>query len=319
MFNQLLECATIALEQCLALNRSERLLVVTDPPCEVIGLAFRQAGAAMCREAVMVEISPRRQSGNEPPAPVGEWFGQFDVAVMPTSRSLSHTQARRSACEKGTRIATLPGITPEAFIRTMRTDWDRLGRLTRGVASRLSGARSIRIATDVGTDISFLTGGRRAKPDDGRINTKGAFGNLPAGEAYLAPLEGSAQGRIVFDGSFPLCGLITEPMALDVVDGRVTTVYDHVAAGPLLKLFDQYGPDGRNIAEFGVGTLDSAVLSGLVLEDEKVKGTIHIALGDNASMGGTVQVPMHLDGVMRSPTVWLDGKLFMDAGVIVSA
>lgn len=317
MFDQLLEGATIALEQCLGLNRNEQLLVVTDPACEMIGIAFRQAGASMCREAVLVEMSPRRQSGNEPPAPIGEWFSQFDVCVMPTSKSLSHTQARRNACEKGTRIATLPGITPEIFVRTMKTDWNRLGAFTRSVASVLSGARTVRVATPAGTDIIFETGGRRAKPDDGRIFTKGSFGNLPAGEAYLAPLEGTAKGRIVVDGSFPLTGLLAEPLILDVVDGRVSVVYDHVGAAPLQKIFDQYGPDARNIAEFGVGTLDTAQLSGVVLEDEKVKGTIHIAIGDNASMGGTVHVPVHMDGVVRAPTVWLDGKLFMDAGEIV--
>ncbi len=315
MFDKLLEAASIALEQCLSLHRNEQLLVVTDPPCEVIGLAFRQAGAAICKEAVLVEISPRKQSGNEPPPPIGDWFSQFDVCVMPTSKSLSHTQARRSACEKGARIATLPGITPEIFIRTMNTDWKRLGSFTRSIANRLSSAKTIRIATESGTDITFETGGRRAKADDGNIGTKGAFGNLPAGEAYLAPFEGTARGRLVIDGSFPICGLISEPLIVDIEDGRVSTVYEHPVAQILLKQFDQYGPDARNIAEFGVGTIDTAQLCGVVLEDEKVKGTIHMAFGDNASMGGNVHVPIHQDGVIKCPTVWLDGKLFMDGGV----
>jgi len=317
MNNPLEECARIALSECLGLGRRERLLVVCDPPCSEIGDAFWHVGSSLCREAVMVRISPRKQNGNEPPQPVGGWFGQFDVAVMPTSRSLSHTQARRKASEGGTRIATLPGITPDIFTRTMRADWKKLGIATRRVAGQLSGASRIRIATQAGTDLTFDTGGRSAKPDDGRLIYKGAFGNLPAGEAYLAPLEGTAEGTLTVDGSFPLGGLLSTPLVVRVRKGKVEQVGDHPCKTELEQLFKKYGSPARNIAEFGVGTLDSARISGNTLEDEKVKGTCHIAFGDNASMGGAVKVQMHLDGILRSPTVWLDEKLWMKDGVIL--
>jgi leucyl aminopeptidase (aminopeptidase T) len=310
-------CALAALSQCLNLGRHERLLVVCDPPCEEIGRAFFDAGRQRSREAVMVEITPRKEDGNEPPGPVGEWFGQFDVAVMPTSKSLTHTQARRTASEKGCRIATLPGITREVFLRTMQVDWNRLGVATRRVAAHLSAARTIRIETPLGTNLTFETGGRHAKADDGRLNFKGAFGNLPAGEAYLAPLEGSAEGTVVVDGSFALAGLLDDPLVLQVKEGGVTDVSGHACAKEIEQLFVKYHRDARNIAEFGVGTLDGALVSGNTLEDEKAKGTVHVALGDNASMGGTVRVPVHLDAIMRSPSVWLDDKLWMDRGELV--
>jgi len=63
-----------------------------------------------------------------------------------------------------------------------------------------------------------------------------------------------------------------------------------------------------------VGTNDAAQIIGNILEDEKVMGTIHIAFGNNVSMGGTVNVPIHLDGIIQSPTVELDGRLLMDNG-----
>ncbi len=311
------ECADIALGNCLKLGRQERLLVVCDPPCFEIGRAFWEVGRKRCREAVMVQISPRRENGNEPPEPTGEWFGQFDVAVMPTSKSLSHTRARRNACERGTRIATLPGIEPDVFLRTMKTDWTRLGIYTRKVAAQLSQARKIHIQTDAGTDFSFETGGRQAKPDDGKIDAKGAFGNLPAGEAYMAPMEGTGEGRLVFDGSFPLVGLLDTALEITVTGGMVRSVKGNPCGRQLERLFRTYGQESRNIAEFGVGTLESALISGNILEDEKVKGTVHLAIGDNASMGGKVQVPMHLDGIIKSPSVWLDGQLWMDKGELV--
>ncbi len=310
--------AKIALSECLNLGRTERLLVVCDPPCFDIGNAFWQVGRTRCREAVMVQIAPRKQNGNEPPEPVGEWFSQFDVAVMPTSKSLSHTEARRKACAAGTRIATLPGITNDSFLRTMQTDWERLGVLTRKVAAQLSAAKKVRVHTAKGTDITFQTGGRVAKPDDGRINSKGAFGNLPAGEAFLAPLEGTAEGVIVFDGSFPLCGVLQEPLILKVKKGRVSSIGAHAVCTELEELFAMYKAPSRTIAEFGVGTLDVARITGTILEDEKVKGTVHLALGDNASMGGTVHVPMHLDGIIMQPDVYLDDILWMQNGSLVS-
>ncbi|MGB7569512.1 MAG: aminopeptidase [Chitinivibrionales bacterium] len=311
------QCAEIALKECLNLGRQELLLVVCDPPCYEIGLAFWEVGARLCREAVMVQITPRKQNGNEPPARIGEMFGMFDVAVMPTSKSLSHTQARREASEKGARIATLPGITTEVFLRTMKTDWEKLGLYTRRIAGRLSSAKAIRVSTDAGTDISFETGGRSVKADDGRLMFKGAFGNLPAGEAYMAPLEGTAQGDIVIDGSFGVGGLCKAPIVFKVRKGKVAEVQSAQFGKEIEELFDKYGAAARNIAEFGVGTLDCARISGNTLEDEKVRGTIHFAIGDNASMGGRVKVPLHLDGIIKEPDVWLDGNEWMRKGKII--
>lgn len=313
----IIESAKIALGECLKLQSTEQLLVVCDPPCFEVGQALWEAGRQMCTESVMVQMSPRKVSGNEPPEPVGEWFGQFDVAVMPTSRSLSHTRARRAACEKGTRVATLPGITEDIFLRTMKTDWKRLGELTRHIASQLSSVKEIHIRTDAGTDLRFRTGGRDAEADDGAIYTKGAFGNLPAGEAYMAPLEGSAEGRLVVDGSFPFVGMVKEPLVIDIKEGLVNTIHDHPVKNEFETALAKYGTDARNVAEFGVGTLDSAHISGNILEDEKVLGTIHIAFGDNSSMGGRVSVPIHLDGIVKAPSVWLDGALWMEKGVVV--
>ena len=82
-------------------------------------------------------------------------------------------------------------------------------------------------------------------------------------------------------------------------------------------MLDKVGKKARNIAEFGIGTNDSARLSGILLEDEKVMGTVHLALGNNVTMGGSVNVPMHVDGVIKKPTVYLDGKLLMDKGKLL--
>jgi leucyl aminopeptidase (aminopeptidase T) len=104
---------------------------------------------------------------------------------------------------------------------------------------------------------------------------------------------------------------------IEVKDGYATRIIGGAMAKKLNKMLDVVGKDARSIAEFGIGTNDSAKLSGILLEDEKVMGTVHIALGNNISMGGSVNVPIHLDGVMKKPTVYLDGKLLMKEGKLL--
>ena len=314
-FDSILNSAEIALTECLNLKRSEQLLVICDPACFEIGKAFYESGVKRCKEAVVVMISPRKHDGNDLPEQVKELFPKFDVAVVPTSRSISSIQIRENTVEKGTRIATLPGITPEIFVRTMNADWRKVGAFTRKIAAHLSAAPEIRVSSELGTDLVFKTGENPVFVDDGRLSASGAFGNIPSGEAYLAPDEGTAEGTIVIDGSMGLVqGPLQEPFVLRVKDGRVVKVEKHLLSADLEKIFIRNGQLSRTLAEFGVGTLDSAVVAGNTLEDKKAKGSVHFALGDNASIGGTVQVPIHIDAVVKNPTIWLGSRLWIEKG-----
>ena len=143
---------------------------------------------------------------------------------------------------------------------------------------------------------------------------RGQWGNLPTGEAYLAPIEGQSHGVVVVDGSMAGVGLVRTPIRITVEDGFATAIEGGEEADRLRGLLDPHGRDARNVAEFGIGTNDQAILTGVILEDEKVMGTIHIAFGDNKSMGGSVRVASHLDGLVMSPTVWLDDRKVMEHG-----
>jgi leucyl aminopeptidase (aminopeptidase T) len=147
---------------------------------------------------------------------------------------------------------------------------------------------------------------------------KGQWGNLPTGEAYLAPLEGKSNGVVVVDGSMASVGMTAQPIRITVKDGYATDIAGGPEAQRLIALLEPHGRDGRNVAEFGIGTNDRAKLTGIILEDEKVMGTIHVAFGDNKSMGGSVRVASHLDGLVTQPTVWFDDRLIMDAGKFVA-
>jgi leucyl aminopeptidase (aminopeptidase T) len=312
--NELKEAARVALRDCAALKKGENAVVVADEPLRRIGIVFWETAKEMEADAIFCEITPRSTNGEEPPRAVAALLRACDVFMIPTSRSLSHTDARRKACEDGARGATLPNINEDVMKRSLRADYAKIDERTKRVASRLAGASEARVTTALGTDISMSIKGRSCREDTGIVVKPGAFSNLPAGEAYLAPLEGTANGRIVVDGSCAAIGVITEPITIDVKNGYATGITGGAEARALVGLVSPLGKNAKNIAELGIGTNDKAKLTGNVLEDEKVMGTVHIALGDNISMGGKVSVASHLDLIIKSPTLVIDGKEIIKEG-----
>jgi leucyl aminopeptidase (aminopeptidase T) len=156
--------------------------------------------------------------------------------------------------------------------------------------------------------------GRKAIASHGLFHAKGEGGNLPTGEAYLAPVEGQSTGVVVVDGSFAGIGKLSEPVTIRVKNGFAAEISGGAQAREIEKMLDVYAPLSRNVAEFGIGTNERAIVSGAILEDEKILGTIHIAFGDNVSMGGSVNVRSHLDGIVRRPSVWFDDRMIMQEG-----
>ena len=314
---ELKEAAHVALTECMDVKKGENVAVIIDEPQRRIGLAFWETAKELGAEAILCEMLPRETNGEEPPKAVAGLLAACDVFVIPTSKSLSHTEARRKACANGARGATLPGITEEAMRRSLKADYRGIEARTKKIAPIVSEAGEARVTTALGTDIIMSLEGRLCHEDHGIVRSPGGFTNLPAGEAYLAPLEGTASGKIVVDGSAAGVGIVRTPITLIVEEGYAVEITGGAEADKLNEVIAKFGRDGRNIAELGIGTNDKAILTGLVLEDEKVMGTVHIAIGDNASMGGKVSVQSHLDLVIKSPTLSLDGREIIRDGELL--
>ncbi len=317
MSKELYSASLIAVRDCMGLQKGERALIITDERLRNIGYALHEAVKSLGNEVLFVEMLPRKTNGEEPPAEVAELMKQFDVVLCPTSKSLTHTDSRRAASAKGVRIATLPGVTEEIMIRCMNADYHKIAERTLMLCNMMEKTSVIKVQAPSGTDITLPISGRKAFASTGLFREKGQSGNLPTGEAYLAPLEGKSNGTVVVDGSMAMIGMVKEHIRITVKDGFATDITGGAEAKKLAELFEPHGKDARTVAEFGIGTNDKAILSGLILEDEKVMGTIHIAFGDNKSMGGSVRVASHLDGLIKSPTVWFDDIMIMKEGKFV--
>jgi leucyl aminopeptidase (aminopeptidase T) len=261
-------------------------------------------------------MDAREMDGNEPPRSIAGALANAGVFIAPTTRSLSHTAARKRATDAGARGATLPGVTEDMLARVMAVDFERMAERSRKVAALLDEADTAHVTCPRGTDLTLNLMGRRGIADDGDLTAPGAFGNLPCGEGFIAPLSG--EGKIVAASLGPV-GVSPEPATLTVNDGSLVCAEDGL--GPeWIKLLDEHGKPGRNLAELGVGTNDQARLTGLVLEDEKILGTIHVAFGASAGIGGTVAVPIHLDVVVLDASLQIgrqrvlqDGRFLLDA------
>jgi leucyl aminopeptidase (aminopeptidase T) len=218
------QAAHLALVQCMGVSGGEKVLVITDEELREIGYAFWKEAKDLGAEAIFVEMIARSQHGEEPPEPVIEIMKAVDVIMAPTSRSLSHTGARRKANEAGARVASMPGITRDSAIRTLTADYRKIARLSEKMAEILSKGSLARITSPAGTDIVMSLEGRTGHPDTGIYHNPGDFGNLPAGEAFIAPVEGTAQGVIVIDGAMSGVGVVEEPIKMTVESGYVTEI-----------------------------------------------------------------------------------------------
>jgi aminopeptidase len=290
------EAVRAVVHTCLGIQAGESVVVVADSGTREIGEAFHKAAADAGADAVLTIMSPRANHGEEPPDAVAAALKAADVFIAPTTSSISHTRARRAASEAGARGATLPGVTEDLLARLMTADLDALKQRSQAVADLLTNSDDAHITCPRGTDFRLDLTGREGISDDGDLRAPGSFGNLPCGEGFIAPLHG--EGTIV----------IADGTTLIVEDGRLT------AGEPLLSTLLSAGELGANLAELGVGTNEKATLGGNILEDEKILGTVHIAFGASAAMGGTVSVPIHIDSVVLEPTLTIGGTAVIAQG-----
>ncbi len=314
---ELFDSSIIALKDYLGLKKEETLLIISDETKREIGQTLLEAGKQLCKEAFLVEMKSREINGEEPPKQIADLMKMVDVVVCPTAKSLTHTDARRSAAALGVRIATMPGITIDTMVRCLSAEAKKVVELSLKVKALLEPASEIRVVTEKGTDITMPMKGRKVIESTGVLVNKGDSGNLPSGEVYLAPWEDKSNGVVIIDGSLAGVGMLDEPVKVAVKDGFAEEITGGVQADKFRDMLDKVGRDARAVAEFGVGTNYKAELCGMILEDEKVYGTIHIAFGNNVSMGGDINVKSHIDGLVISPDVYVDGKLIMQKGKLI--
>ncbi|MDR0400999.1 MAG: aminopeptidase [Treponema sp.] len=233
--------------------------------------------------------------------------------------------------EKTCRSFWSPSTTIDSFIRTVPIDYAELKRRCAGIKAVLDRAVSLRVVAPGGTDACFGLRNRLAFSDDGDFSQGGSGGNLPAGETFISPENGTAEGIIVFDGSISLYKgdlMIREPIRCALEKGFVRTMSGGEEAEALRATVEAaernardmeragklppgqgelYARNARNIGEIGIGLNPAARITGGMLEDEKAFHTCHFAIGLNYDHDAPALI--HLDGLVKNPTITaVDGE-----------
>lgn len=302
---------TTIFTQSFCIQPEESLAIVVDEPCLEVGELFYQTALERGIPTTILRIPALQIDGAEPPAVVAEAMRSADVALCATSKSLTHTNARIEASAQGTRVITMPGITLDMIENgAAGADFEQVEQLTLQLTDKLTKATTAVIEKD-GHRLELDLAGRPGIPSPGVFREPGASGNFPSGEAFIAPQENGAQGSMIIDGSMVSIGLLDEPLEVELAEGKLISLKGKHAPD-LAVLLET--PENATIAELGIGTNDAARLTGAILEDEKIYGTVHIAFGTNTSFGGTNKAALHYDGVILKPTLYLDDELILKDG-----
>ncbi len=326
----------------MGLRPGERLLVVTDVPritdwrTEIqpkLEAMLERAVLARLVAEIGVEQFPdcsvsflpfpaTGRHGAEPDDATARRMPESDVVIALTTYSLSHTDARVATTKSGGRVASMPEFEARMFEAggPMAVDYRQIAADCQAFADLLTAAREVVVRAPHGTNLRFSIQGRPGGMDDGLYGTEpGMWGNLPAGEAYAIPLEGTGEGKLVAPaGWYPY---LTEDMIFRFEKGEVVELVGGGEVGEKFRGLLNLGSDDpihiarRNLAELGIGTNPNARKPNNVLEAEKIMGTVHIAIGDNIHMGGKVEADLHDDFVQPQADLVLDGKPVILSGV----
>jgi leucyl aminopeptidase (aminopeptidase T) len=312
----LTKSANIILKECLQVKNDESVLIITDKNrIELAQILLKQAQKLTKVKLLNIQIGER--PGEEPPEYAAKEMIKHNVILILTTKSITHTKAARRAAKKVARIASMPGITKEMLERAIDVNYKEMEKLTEKLKQLLNKGNEVIIKTKKGTNIKFSIKGRKTEGSAGILNKRGVLGNLPSGEAFLAPVENTANGTIVIDGSI-LNLKIKNNITIKVKNGYAETIKGDFEAKLLKEILEKVkNKKAYNLAELGIGTNPKAIVTGNVLEDEKAKGTCHLALGNNKGFGGKTEVPVHIDGIILKPTIYIDGKVIIKDGKII--
>ena len=311
------------LRHCGGLVADESLVIVCDTSTRDLAELFAQRARPLTRHVGLHQVAEMEIHGQEPPVAIAGAMLEADLILGMTRMSMAHTQARLAASNCGARYLSMPDYDlPLLQNPAVTTDYHASASRVRRFADALDAGTRVHVTTERGTDIEMNIGGRTANFCPGYVDTPGALGSPPDIETNISPIETDSYGIIVVDGSIPCreIGLLSTPVTLDVRDGKIrdiTTANDALYTC-LTDLFARVGSANAYIlGECGIGLNPAAELTGHMLTDEGAFGGVHFGFGSNSTVGGTNEVPFHLDFVLRNPTLTVDGEILIDTGDVV--
>jgi leucyl aminopeptidase (aminopeptidase T) len=307
---------------CRLLNvkSNENLLIIADDKSEAIMVEALFKETINIGGTPIISIIPSNwKSHTTLPKPVQASLEYANVVIGVTRGTAAPSydpEVARLLREKRIRYMSMVLRSLDNFINgAALADYDEVYNYAKKLAKAMHGNR-IRVKTKLGTNIEADMGGARIIIEAGFAINPGDSAAFSDGEVSFTPLEGTANGTVVVDGPIAYIGKPSEPLKLEVKNGRVSRVYGGREAEPLVDMMSKT-QNLDNFAEFGMGVNRYARLNGDWQEEKKAYGNLHIALGDNIYYGGKVKCDIHMDMVIYKPTVEIDGRIIVDEGKLI--
>ncbi|MEE9525427.1 MAG: aminopeptidase [Candidatus Woesearchaeota archaeon] len=324
------------LQDCLDVQKDERILIITDKGYEgrrlaaIISGGYYLAARELGIDATLIRQKPKIKgdSADDNVLIALNELGNNNVVILSLSgklgsiRTLSHSyrsyiKENHHRFVSASNLGKLKEDDYETVLNTIDIDYKKLQETGEKLKKEIGQGNQIRITTEAGTDV--VVGLRNpAVLNTGNYKNPGTGGNIPAGEVYLAPRWKWVEGKIVIDGSGAYRGgtqLIEEPITLEIKRGEIINIDGGEEADNLRETLDWATKKARHpwgirrIGELGIGINPNAKIIGATIVDEKVKGTAHVGIGSNYWFGGTIYAIVHLDQVFKNPKIYIDGKL----------
>lgn len=345
---ELRKAAKIALTDCLAVKEGERVLIITNLGGDVQEICqeiFRQA-AELKAVPVMVVQQDKDNFTFADPVVLDAIKGEPEVIITicrgrvgkdpygmrigyvgRDGQKYNHLYDKVLDGDKRSRSFWSPNCTREIFERGVPIDYASLRSNAKALKERIDIGKMVRVTSPAGTDVRFGIEGRQGRYDDGDFTSPGKGGNLPTGEVYVSPANGTAQGIIVFDGTVDLDAHAEIPdvpvrvrfekgFAVEISGGETARKLDALLERSAAMAREQGKKDeernARHLGELGIGLNPKAKMSCNTLEDEKVGGTVHFAIGMN--LENDAHALIHLDSLVLRPDVYVDDELIIKEG-----
>lgn len=319
---QELELGLNVLQKNLDFKSGNSILIIADQPMldQEATIWFEAAKQLESSQVKLLVLEGLIQSGQKTSEELNQACQIADIVLLQTSFSLTHTDAAIAGTTNKGKVASLPRVNYEMLMRTLIEDYQQIFELGEKLKSIVQAGTEMKITSPFGTDITTQIR-KKGVINDGGIISSGEIGNLPGGEVFFAPIEGSTNGTWVINGSLADFDKKTSPqnpMVLTIKDGYITKIEAATSvAKQLWELLSQTGLQAFNVAEIGIGTNHSTNPLGNIIEAEKAYGTAHLAMGNNKFIGGSIEVPLHLDGLTLEPTITIDNQIILDKGEFV--
>lgn len=309
--------ASIVVETCATVTADEDVLIVGD--WRTAETVERVAGAARERDAnvTVTMMDPREYDGNEPPGTVAAAMLEADVILLVLHTSITHSSATNDALDAGARVLSLHVDSVEQLVSGgLYADYDAMRPRCAAMADQFTEASEAQVTADNGTDTVFGLEGRTGNSHAGVVEEPGEFSACINIEANVSPVEGTAEGTVVFDGAIPNLdiGVLEEDVRMEIEDGRVVDVEGGREADRIARVWAEQDVDAvYNIAQLAVGmNPECTEFNGWAQNDHGVYGSAHVGIGTSVTLGGVTRAPVHFDAMLAEPTLALDGEVVLE-------